>query len=194
MIYKSGPWSDDEIATLRALWLEVDIDVIARRLGRLPYSVKSKGKNLKLGSRKGMGEKKKVPEDTRLRQLWSSRSTRPEIADKLSRSLSYVNKRAVELGLPPRRTYRQDTSLAAQVQTDDTGVALQLRKLATARFLIDFKRGGYTAEHYRRHCEVHPSIVASEPCLRDNETPRPKHADYQTYMGSTSAMCAEMSQ
>lgn len=189
---EARPWSGSDVETLRALWLEMDIDVIALRLGRSVDTVKWKARHLKLGSRRGISDRRKNPEDMRLRQLWGGKGTRQDIADTLGRSLSYVNVRAVELGLPPRRVYRQDTSLVAQVQDEDNNVAVQLRQLATAHFLIAFKRAGYTAEHYRRHCEMPAQVVAAEPCLRDNQQPRPRLADFRTFMGSQGAMCAEL--
>jgi hypothetical protein len=130
-------------------------------------------------------------------RMWSENRATPAIEVATGHSATAVFNKAHDLGLGPRNFRRKIFTEIPKIEKPwpDESVALpSSAKLATARFLIDFKRAGYTAEHYRRHCEVHPSIVASEPCLRDNETPLPKLADYQTYMGSTAAMCAEMSQ
>lgn len=194
-------WTPAEEAALRA-WYEggLDYDIIGGRLGRGPMGVKSKVQ--KCGFRR-IDDKRVKPwtewQLETLKRMWGENRPVSAIVDQIGRSETSIYGKVHDLGLKrekqlnTRKVVVAAPRLESACVTDNESVAAKLRELATARFLIDFKRAGYTAVHYKAHCEVHPSIVASEPCMRDNETPRPKHADYQSWMGSTSAMCAEMS-
>jgi hypothetical protein len=191
-------WTPAEEADLRAWYGDgLDFDTIGRRLNRGPMGVRSKVH--KCGFRR-LNDKRGNPwtdeQTATLVRMWSENRATPAIEVATGHSATAVFNKAHDLGLGARNFGRKIFTEIPKIEKPwpDESVAAKLRELATARFLIDFKRGGYTAKHYRRHCEVHPSIVATEPCLRDNETPLPKLADYQTYMGSTAAMCAEMSQ
>lgn len=195
-------WTPVEEADLRA-WYEggLDYHAIGLRLNRGWAGVKSKVQ--KSGFQRSHGRQIKPWTEWQLetlKRMWSENRSTPAIVQAIGRSQTSIYGKTNDLGLKPRdfgkakKAVVETPKMESAWVADNESVAAKLRELATARFLIDFKRAGYTAAHYKAHCEVHPAIVASEPCLRFNEQPLPKHADYQTSMGSTSAMCAEMSQ
>lgn len=193
-------WTPAEEKDLRA-WYEggLDFDTIGFRLGRGPMGVRSKIH--KCGFKRLRDSRGKPWTDEQvatLTRMWGENRSTPAIAAAIERSESSIFDKAHGLGLGPRdfgrakRTATETPKLESPWHGGDENVAAKLRELQTARFLIDFKRAGYSAAYYKSTCEMPAHAIAVEPCLYHNEQPRPRLADFRTFISSTAAMCAEV--